>query len=143
MSKKKRHSKSSVRPRPVPAPPEREKKLPNAFRREVVLVALFLFFISFLYWNSLKNDFINWDDQMIYGNQAIRSLDWRNVLQMFVPGKGTYQPIPNACPCFSESCAAAMEKKRMYWLLYLRSGGSWKWFFRELPGIPRMLSPGS
>jgi tetratricopeptide (TPR) repeat protein len=93
MSKKKHHSKSSVRPRPVPAPPEREKKLPNAFRRKVVLVALFLFFISFLYWDSLKNDFINWDDQMIYGNQAIRSLDWRNVLQMFVPGKGTYQPI--------------------------------------------------
>ncbi len=71
---------------------------PQGFRwltahRSITVGFLFLFFIPLLYFNSLGNDFTNWDDQMIYANPKIRSLDWKNVLDMFVPGQGTYQPV--------------------------------------------------
>ena len=57
-----------------------------------------LFFLTVLagslYLNSLDNSFTNWDDQMIYGNEGIRSLDWKNLCRIFTPVKaGTYQPI--------------------------------------------------
>jgi tetratricopeptide (TPR) repeat protein len=61
--------------------------------RSITVVILFLFFIPLLYLNSVGNDFTNWDDQLIYANPKIRSLDWKNVVDMFVPGQGTYQPV--------------------------------------------------
>jgi protein O-mannosyl-transferase len=109
MSKKRRGSKSSIPSTLLPpdihvgacsgsglapVPPEGEKSLPNAFFHTGVLICLFLFFISFLYGSSLNHGFTNWDDQMIYGNPVIRSLNWKTILQIFTPQRAsTYQPI--------------------------------------------------
>jgi len=50
--------------------------------------------VGVLYINSLGNQFTNWDDQMIYSNYQIRSLDWKNIKEIFTYVKGsTYQPI--------------------------------------------------
>ena len=47
-----------------------------------------------MYLNSLGNLFTNWDDSMIYANPQIKSLDWRNILEIFTLREGaTYQPI--------------------------------------------------
>jgi tetratricopeptide (TPR) repeat protein len=47
-----------------------------------------------LYLNSLDNLFTNWDDQMIYSNYQIRSLDWENIKNIFTYVRGsTYQPV--------------------------------------------------
>ena len=62
-------------------------------RRSVIAVVLFLLLVLVLYLNSLENGFTNWDDQMIYANPRIQSLDWKSVLDMFTPGQGTYQPV--------------------------------------------------
>jgi len=51
-------------------------------------------FAAILYFNSLGNQFTNWDDGMIYQNHSIRNLDWEGIKKMFVPQPGnTYQPI--------------------------------------------------
>ena len=52
---------------------------------------------ALLYWNTLDNEFVNWDDDsLIVNNQYIRSLDTQNIRAIFTPGVvGTYQPIRN------------------------------------------------
>jgi tetratricopeptide (TPR) repeat protein len=47
-----------------------------------------------LYFNSLGNQFTNWDDGMIYQNSTIRNLNWATVQKIFAYEKAnTYQPI--------------------------------------------------
>jgi len=51
-------------------------------------------FIGILYFNSLGNQFTNWDDGMIYQNSTIRDLSWEGVKRIFTHEKAnTYQPI--------------------------------------------------
>ncbi len=51
-------------------------------------------FIGILYFNSLGNQFTNWDDGMIYQNPSIRNLSWEGIKKIFTLEKGnTYQPI--------------------------------------------------
>jgi tetratricopeptide (TPR) repeat protein len=56
-----------------------------------LLIALL---IAILYFNSLENQFTNWDDGMIYLNRSIRNLNWEGIKKIFTlePGN-TYQPI--------------------------------------------------
>ena len=49
---------------------------------------------SILYFNSLGNQFTNWDDGMIYQNPSIRNLNWTGIKKIFTFENGnTYQPI--------------------------------------------------
>jgi len=58
------------------------------------LCFLISIFISILYFNSLRNQFTNWDDGMIYQNPSIRNLNWDGVKKIFTLEKGnTFQPI--------------------------------------------------
>jgi len=51
-------------------------------------------FIAILYFNSLGNQFTNWDDGMIYQNPSIRNLNWEGIKKIFTLEKGnTFQPI--------------------------------------------------
>ncbi len=51
-------------------------------------------FIAILYFNSLGNQFTNWDDGMIYQNPSIRNLNWQGIKKIFTLERGnTYQPI--------------------------------------------------
>jgi tetratricopeptide (TPR) repeat protein len=51
-------------------------------------------FVAILYFNSLGNQFTNWDDGMIYMNPHIRNLSWEGMRKIFTFTKGnTYQPI--------------------------------------------------
>jgi protein O-mannosyl-transferase len=62
--------------------------------KDIFIVLLFLSLVVVLYFNSLGNGFTNWDDGMIYANPAIRSLDWKSVLDLFTLKKAsTYQPV--------------------------------------------------
>ena len=48
-------------------------------RKPVKLIGLCLLisvFVAILYFNSLGNQFTNWDDGMIYQNPQVRNLDW-------------------------------------------------------------------
>jgi Flp pilus assembly protein TadD len=55
---------------------------------------LIVVFVGILYFNSLGNQFTNWDDGMIYNNPSIRNLDWNGIRKLFTLQKGsTYQPI--------------------------------------------------
>ncbi len=50
--------------------------------------------IGVLYFNSLGNQFTNWDDGMIYQNSTIRDLSWKGIKRIFIHEKAnTYQPI--------------------------------------------------
>ena len=50
--------------------------------------------IAILYFNSLGNQFTNWDDGMIYQNPSIRDLSWQGIKKIFRLEHGnTYQPI--------------------------------------------------
>jgi hypothetical protein len=50
--------------------------------------------VGILYFNSLGNQFTNWDDGMIYQNFAIRDLSWKGIKRIFTYEKAyTYQPI--------------------------------------------------
>jgi len=50
--------------------------------------------VSLLYFNSLRNNFTNWDDAMIYDNSSIRNLSWEGVKKIFTLEKASnYQPI--------------------------------------------------
>jgi tetratricopeptide (TPR) repeat protein len=63
-------------------------------RSSIFALSLLVLLAGGLYLNSLDNLFTNWDDQMIYSNYQIRSLDWENIKTIFTPVKaGTYQPI--------------------------------------------------
>jgi Flp pilus assembly protein TadD len=68
-----------------------------AAREPVKLIGLcFLIsvFIAILYFNSLGNQFTNWDDGMIYQNPYIRNLNWEGIKKIFTLEKGnTFQPI--------------------------------------------------
>ncbi len=58
------------------------------------LCCLILVLVAILYFNSLGNQFTNWDDAMVYNNPTVRNLSWEGIRTMFVPGfGGTYQPI--------------------------------------------------
>jgi tetratricopeptide (TPR) repeat protein len=48
-----------------------------------------------IYFNSLKNHFVNWDDPgLILKNQKIRSLERENIRELFTPKRAsTYQPV--------------------------------------------------
>jgi tetratricopeptide (TPR) repeat protein len=47
-----------------------------------------------LYFNSLGNQFTNWDDGMIYQNSTIRDLSWKGIKRIFTYSKAnTYQPV--------------------------------------------------
>jgi hypothetical protein len=51
-------------------------------------------FVAVLYFNSLGNQFTNWDDGMIYQNPQVQNLDWTGIKKIFTLEKGsTYQPI--------------------------------------------------
>ncbi len=51
-------------------------------------------FVAILYFNSLGNQFTNWDDGMIYQNPQVQNLDWTGIKRIFTQKKGsTYQPI--------------------------------------------------
>jgi protein O-mannosyl-transferase len=55
---------------------------------------LIVVFVGLLYFNSLGNQFTNWDDGMIYGNPSIRHLDWDGLKRIFTPQRAnTYQPV--------------------------------------------------
>ncbi len=60
-----------------------------------VAAAMITCLVLMIYWNSLQNDFVNWDDPgLIIRNQKIRSLDFKNILEIFTPKKSsTFQPI--------------------------------------------------
>ncbi len=58
------------------------------------LCLLISVFITILYFNSLGNQFTNWDDGMIYQNPSIRNLNWEGIKKIFTLQRGnTYQPI--------------------------------------------------
>jgi tetratricopeptide (TPR) repeat protein len=58
------------------------------------LCILISVFVAILYFNSLGNQFTNWDDGMIYENTSIRNLNWDGIKNIFTLKQGnTYQPI--------------------------------------------------
>jgi tetratricopeptide (TPR) repeat protein len=61
----------------------------------LLIVCAITCFCFGIYANSLKNNFVNWDDPgLIVQNQKIRSLNWKNIMEMFIPKKAsTFQPI--------------------------------------------------
>jgi tetratricopeptide (TPR) repeat protein len=68
----------------------------NAYSKKRTGIALCLLILvsGGLYLNSLNNQFTNWDDGMIYGNQAIRNLNLENIQRIFTPQRAsTYQPV--------------------------------------------------
>ncbi|MDI7261190.1 MAG: hypothetical protein QME90_14890 [Thermodesulfobacteriota bacterium] len=63
-------------------------------RRRFVIGLLIAVLIGILYFNSLGNQFTNWDDSMIYQNSTIRNLNWEGIKTIFTYHTGnTYQPI--------------------------------------------------
>jgi tetratricopeptide (TPR) repeat protein len=63
-------------------------------RWQLGLVFLLTLLSVGVYLNSLDNLFTNWDDQMIYSNWHVRSLEWENIGKIFTPVRAaTYQPI--------------------------------------------------
>jgi len=62
--------------------------------RLIGLCFLIAVFILLLYFNSLGNQFTNWDDTMIYQNRSIRDLSWEGIKKIFtLEPANTYQPI--------------------------------------------------
>jgi len=64
-------------------------------RRYLIVIALFVFLTFGMYFNSLNNQFVNWDDLgLILKNQKIQSLKWQNIIEILTPKKAsTFQPI--------------------------------------------------
>jgi tetratricopeptide (TPR) repeat protein len=59
-----------------------------------LVLGVIAIFAGILYFNSLENQFTNWDDGMIYSNSEVRSLSLENIRTIFTLKKGgTYQPI--------------------------------------------------
>jgi len=70
---------------------ERERKL--SFHSWVIPVLISVF-VGILYFNSLGNQFTNWDDGMICQNSTIRDLSWEGIKRIFTYVKAnTYQPV--------------------------------------------------
>ena len=67
----------------------------NESKRYSIICLAILILISLLYFNSLRNNFVNWDDPgLILQNKKIRSLEWDNIREIFTPQKSTtFQPI--------------------------------------------------
>lgn len=66
-------------------------KTPASLMGPCLLIAVL---IAILYFNSLGNQFTNWDDGMIYQNNSIRNLNWEGMKKIFTLEHGnTYQPI--------------------------------------------------
>ncbi len=62
--------------------------------RLIGLCFLISVFVAILYFNSLGNQFTNWDDGMIYQNSSIRNLDLDGIRKIFTLQEGnTYQPV--------------------------------------------------
>lgn len=60
----------------------------------MIICFLLAIFIIILYFNSLGNQFTNWDDGMIYQNSTIRDLSWKGIKRIFTHEKAnTYQPV--------------------------------------------------
>jgi len=58
------------------------------------LCVLISAFVAILYFNSLGNQFTNWDDGMVYQNPQVRHLDWTGIKKIFTLEQGnTYQPV--------------------------------------------------
>jgi len=66
-----------------------------AERRGWVIPLIVVLLVFVIYFNSLKNDFVNWDDPgLILRNKRIQSLNWKNIQEIFTPKKSsTFQPI--------------------------------------------------
>ena len=65
----------------------------RSFKTELFCL-LIAVFVGIIYFNSLGNQFTNWDDGMIYQNPSIRNLDWNGIKKLFTLQKGnTYQPV--------------------------------------------------
>ena len=64
-------------------------------RHSLVLAGFLLaLLVGALYFNSLENQFTNWDDSMIYQNPTIRNLTLENLTQIFTLAKANnYQPL--------------------------------------------------
>jgi tetratricopeptide (TPR) repeat protein len=62
--------------------------------RVFIVCLTILVLVGILYFNSLGNQFTNWDDGMIYQNPSIRNLNWEGIKKIFTLEKGnTFQPI--------------------------------------------------
>jgi protein O-mannosyl-transferase len=62
--------------------------------RVFIVCLTILVLVGILYFNSLGNQFTNWDDGMIYQNPSIRNLNWQGIKKIFTLEKGnTFQPI--------------------------------------------------
>jgi tetratricopeptide (TPR) repeat protein len=62
--------------------------------RVFIVCLTILVLVGILYFNSLGNQFTNWDDGMIYQNPSIRNLNWDGIKKIFTLEKGnTFQPI--------------------------------------------------
>ena len=62
--------------------------------RVFIVCLTILVLVGILYFNSLGNQFTNWDDGMIYQNSTIRNLNWDGIKKIFTLEKGnTFQPI--------------------------------------------------
>jgi len=62
--------------------------------RKLLMLAGLCLLVAILYFNSLGNQFTNWDDGMIYQNPSIRDLSWEGIKKIFTLEKGnTYQPV--------------------------------------------------
>jgi protein O-mannosyl-transferase len=65
----------------------------RSFRTECFFL-LIAVVVGILYFNSLGNQFTNWDDGMIYQNSSIRHSDWNGIKKIFTLESGnTYQPV--------------------------------------------------
>ena len=62
--------------------------------RVFIVCLTILVLVGILYFNSLGNQFTNWDDGMIYQNSTIRNLNWDGIKKLFTYERGnTYQPV--------------------------------------------------
>jgi Flp pilus assembly protein TadD len=65
----------------------------QTLRLSLICVVIALL-VGVLYFNSLENQFTNWDDSMIYANSQVRSLRWDNITKIFTLEKASnFQPI--------------------------------------------------
>jgi protein O-mannosyl-transferase len=58
----------------------------NHLKKHVILISIFLLLTltTIVFYPSLKNDFLNWDDPMnVTDNKSIKTLSWENIKQLF------------------------------------------------------------
>ena len=73
-------------------------KKPNkesAKMNKIIAIAFLIFITAITFYNSLGNQFTNWDDDvLIVNNQAIRNLNFSHIKEIFdITRGGTYQPV--------------------------------------------------